>query len=290
MSVANQADGPAGLVIELWCPACGYDLRGVTSRSCPECGEAFDPDELSRSQIPWTSRARIGRLRAYWGTVLMVTLRPARLHREIARPVGYADARWFQVVTIGHVMATALVLTAVLYVAPHCLQPTLAIERAAAWVWPVVLAHMLLLCFLFAATGVHTYWFHPRSVTLRRQNRAVALAYYCCAPLAWTPLAFMLFGIGAVLDVFDWSFGSAGQEVWVAHIAATFGAAVVVLQFTLLWTLPTVLLRKAVRTGGARETVLAVALPLLWLALAVLIFVAVPAAIAFAVLAFDSLL
>lgn len=30
----------------LGCPLCGYDLRGLTSRRCPECGHAFEPDAL----------------------------------------------------------------------------------------------------------------------------------------------------------------------------------------------------------------------------------------------------
>ena len=28
---------------EMRCSQCGYDLRGLESRQCPECGEAFDP-------------------------------------------------------------------------------------------------------------------------------------------------------------------------------------------------------------------------------------------------------
>lgn len=28
-----------------WCWGCGYELRGISSRRCPECGRAFDPDD-----------------------------------------------------------------------------------------------------------------------------------------------------------------------------------------------------------------------------------------------------
>lgn len=31
------------------CPLCGYDLRGLPANRCPECGHAFDPDELRRA-------------------------------------------------------------------------------------------------------------------------------------------------------------------------------------------------------------------------------------------------
>lgn len=32
------------------CPLCGYDLRGLPENRCPECGHAFDPDELRRAK------------------------------------------------------------------------------------------------------------------------------------------------------------------------------------------------------------------------------------------------
>ena len=28
------------------CPLCDYDLRGLPANRCPECGYAFDPEEL----------------------------------------------------------------------------------------------------------------------------------------------------------------------------------------------------------------------------------------------------
>lgn len=31
---------------DLLCPTCGYCLRGLASRICPECGGAFDPEAL----------------------------------------------------------------------------------------------------------------------------------------------------------------------------------------------------------------------------------------------------
>ena len=33
------------LISEMRCSQCGYDLRGLESRQCPECGEAFDLDD-----------------------------------------------------------------------------------------------------------------------------------------------------------------------------------------------------------------------------------------------------
>lgn len=38
---------PPGLI----CPSCEYDLTGLLERRCPECGRAFDADELRRNPI-----------------------------------------------------------------------------------------------------------------------------------------------------------------------------------------------------------------------------------------------
>ena len=44
-----------------FCPDCGYDLRGISSDRCPECGHAVDPTSLAISIIPWTHRRSLGR-------------------------------------------------------------------------------------------------------------------------------------------------------------------------------------------------------------------------------------
>lgn len=33
------------------CPSCGYDLTGITSDACPECGSAIDPDRVYMSGV-----------------------------------------------------------------------------------------------------------------------------------------------------------------------------------------------------------------------------------------------
>src|SRR3954466_6785156 len=84
----------------LYCPDCNYDLRGIGEADrCPECGLAIDRDELATSRIPWVHRHRIGRFRAYWRTVWLAMVRTKSLGREVHRPVAYADAQRFRVVT-----------------------------------------------------------------------------------------------------------------------------------------------------------------------------------------------
>src|SRR5690606_33860096 len=66
------AEAPSTLP-DVFCPWCGYDLRGRVGEACPECGGRIDREELLRSQIPWSHRRTLGRIRAFWQTVWLVT-------------------------------------------------------------------------------------------------------------------------------------------------------------------------------------------------------------------------
>src|SRR4051812_12709994 len=46
--------------LDLHCPQCGYNLRGIDSDVCPECGLAIDRVAFAQSQLPWSHRRRIG--------------------------------------------------------------------------------------------------------------------------------------------------------------------------------------------------------------------------------------
>src|SRR3954452_7751839 len=86
--------------IGLFCPDCGYDLRGIASERCPECGWVIDRTLLGASAIPWVGRERIGRWRAYWRTVWMATFSNKRLAMESVRPIEWRDARRFATITM----------------------------------------------------------------------------------------------------------------------------------------------------------------------------------------------
>src|SRR5438874_13752383 len=91
---------PTDNSIDLICPECGYDLRGIQSPRCPECGAVFDRASASVGCIPWAHRRAMGIFRAYWRTVLLGSFRPTHLAEAIAAPVSFADARRFRLSTV----------------------------------------------------------------------------------------------------------------------------------------------------------------------------------------------
>ena len=267
----------------LYCPQCGYDVRAATRSECPECGQAINLDELRQSQIPWSHRAAIGRLRAYWRTVWRVTFHTHDFCAEAVRPVSYRDARRFQLVTVVIAYLSIVGFFAALWMLEVVDEDTWAplvynVGEPLTIVLAVAAAASLAL-YLLAATGVHTYWFHPRSLDVTRQNRALAMSYYACAPLALMPIVFVGWGLTAALS----NRSITGREVYELRLLI----GLMTFAFTLLllaaWWLTCIrMLAIGARRSAAAVAVFAVALPLLWALLAVFILAGIPIAIAYA--------
>lgn len=100
---------------ELYCPACGYDLRHTRDPRCPECGNPFDRTILSISRIPWVHRRELGRVRAGWRTIKLVLFSPGKLAEEVALPVSWPDAGRFRWVMVWGVALLIGSVAAVLY-------------------------------------------------------------------------------------------------------------------------------------------------------------------------------
>lgn len=75
------------------CPACGYDVRASTTGRCPECGTHVGRGSASR--LPWVHRRHQGGRRAFFATIALLILFPARFAAELTRRLDRAEARRF---------------------------------------------------------------------------------------------------------------------------------------------------------------------------------------------------
>jgi hypothetical protein len=238
----------------LFCPECDYDLRALTSARCPECGFELEALRSLESQIPWVHRRKLGRFRAYWKTVWLVTFRSRRFLQEMARPVSYSDTQSFRWITTLHAWVAS-----VIYV---CVWPYFNAYGAAdhsLWEWTLSLGCALL--WLSAWTGIPSWFFHPEWLPVERQNRAVALSYYACAPLAWTPAA-----VGLLAGVCFAAFGNDDASIIYPLSALCIGTAALTLWWFTLLRLGRGSLRRAGPVAG-----IALGVPALWLALFLLV-------------------
>ena len=286
MSSPAQSESPLPDT-ELFCPGCGYSLRGIASANCPECGLAIDRSEASVSRIPWEHRRRIGYFRAYWRTLRMPATSVAR---DVIRPVNYRDARLFQCITVLLVGLPSgalglLPLPNYMYKGLGSSLQSWPITMPAGWMidltLPIVagvglkfVVPIAVVLFLLAMTGVPSYFFHPPHLSVVQQNRAIALSYYACTPLVFLLLP-TLVAWAAVPTLYQLSWFTVNEAL--AGFAA--GATVI---FTPLIILVILLigyvrmLRSATVCTTARVIAMLVLLPLAWVSLAALTLVALP--------------
>lgn len=246
---------------------------------------------MNRSVIPWTHRKQIGRWRAFWRTVWMAGRHPSQLARDAARPVNYRDAQKFRwlVVVVGTIplAAAALVLRAslgdaagnvssdIVYSAVRGLPATRlpiwadpAICIATGWlIWPA--PTLLLLLLLAGMSGAGSYFFHPPSLSVVRQNRAIALSYYAAAPLAlmFVPL---IFGAAAAGMQYNGLAERDAGFTTFAVVAIVAEACIPAILFC-CWFSTLQILKQSTHCSGTRLFSAAVGVPLIWLVLTVLI-------------------
>lgn len=187
---------------EVYCPFCDYDMRSRFDKACPECGEVVDELAMRRARVPWANRREIGRVQAAWRTFVAVTFGAKKFSRAVSQPVELVDALRFRRVVVAVLWLTIvstlglLVMFGVIDLLDEYWFEQLGV------VWRVtggVLIGLLLWAWLHACTGAHSYWFHPKRLARERQNRAVALSYYACAPLLLLPIAAMFGGAGMMV-------------------------------------------------------------------------------------------
>lgn len=181
--------------VEVFCPTCGYNLRGLTGNRCPECGSDIEAYRQRGSLLPWVYRDRIGRPRAFWKTVWLVTFNNRRFGMEMGRPVDEQHARQFRWALIAHAYLAVLATTLLAFVGgalPHDAE--------------AILFAGVMLILVFAGLTVVTilpYWgFRHRSLSLETQRRAAVMMLYSSAPLAWLPVPGLMVVLGGLCTVF----------------------------------------------------------------------------------------
>ena len=253
---------PTATALDIYCPNCGYNLRGLPSPRCPECGSAVDLTAAS-PVIPWRHRQRIGRIRAYLATLWTIIFRTGRIKNEVNAPTGYRDARRFWLITMAIAYLPCPLITLALLAAYDrstsllqiIQQNQYGIDYAAAAV------NLGVIFFLLAATSLPSYFVMGRQMTIVRQNRAIAISYYGCAAWVFAPVAVGACFLGPPREsIFFWIFG------------ASLCLAIIV-----VWYLNTLrLLRIATARRGKSALLMAVALPLAWIVLAVFLIAVFP--------------
>ena len=291
------------------CPECGYDLRGIDSDRCPECGLPIDREIVSR--IPWVHRRKIGRVKAYWRTLWMATFRTAALAEEVRRPVSIRDGQTFRWVTVllawlplgamaaGFAAQTEVEIARNMVGSQMIYGPSLgglpgplgvSVPIIYGLATPGALPAAVLLA-LVLVTGVGSYLFHPRRMPVQWQDRAVAISYFACGPLALAVVP--LLGL-ALLAAASNGVTISGRR-WVLpdptalplSMVAVGGAMLIAAGYFLV-TLR--LLRACRQIGWARATLLALALAAGWVALSVLTLLLVPWVVGYARLMIGTLM
>lgn len=262
-----------------FCPECAYNLRGLPTRRCPECGYRLDDIGDTVSKIPWVHRKERGLLRAYWSTVWQVSFRHKRFCQELVRPVDYADAQRFRCMTIAHAFAAALIaVCSIILLLPQPSSRELFVHGLVTG-WPICVLLVLYVLFLIAATGLPSYFFHPKAIPVELQNRAIAMSYYTCAVLAWLPLPAVLFAVG---------FGVRPHHLEIGEFLLTCGFLIPLGQFALWWLDLLHVASRVMPQLRRRVITIAVAVPMLWSAAAAFTFVFLPVIIVYTYLAFTS--
>ncbi|MFQ5491884.1 MAG: hypothetical protein ACE5GE_14290, partial [Phycisphaerae bacterium] len=268
----DETSTPSNPGISAFCPKCAYDLRATATDRCPECGQDLT-GLRNPTPIPWENRRQIGRLRAYFQTAWMVRAHPGRFCENVARPVSYPDAQAFRWTTIAVAYLLVLLGTILVYVFfPPPADPAMPVwhEQAYAEVWPVILLHVGLLLFLIAATGVPSYLFHPKRAPMQQQNAAVALSYYTCSPLVYCVFAVLPLVTGLYYLAMDVA----------VSVSFAWPGALVGLVIALLWWVSLVRLAgRGLPQIRGRKVVVGLCTPVLWLLVATVTLVLVPAGI-----------
>jgi hypothetical protein len=202
----------------MYCPGCGYDLRGLSSGRCPECGLSIDT--IHSGIIPWERRKGIGYFQSFARTLVTATFRPKHLARATGAPIDLRSARLFRWIVRALVFVPPASLFAFALSLHGGLRSLIIIDSingparafgpfleplflwtAGATFWPALPIGFAVSVIL--ATGI-SHLFFIKQLDPVRQNRAMAFSFYLCSPLGWIWIPCLAFAAAMVLSNSDW--------------------------------------------------------------------------------------
>ncbi len=258
---------------EVYCHECGYNLRGIDTARCPECGTDSPALQNAKPSIPWAHRESLGNVRAFLKTVVFASFGLRKLSQNVYLPIDFAESQKFRRWTIGTAMLFAIAFAIWFHVSgvSGLLSDSFFTELRE-MIWPSFVIIGLLTLYVVLATGVPSLFFDYRDVPVSLRNNAVALSYYCAAPLAWWPIPLAISVLIVLQNPIDI------PNRWLA-VALTSIAFLAPLTPIVLWCFQLFRIAKRVLRGQTgRKAWLTIGIPLLWFACAILVFVLIPLA------------
>ena len=180
MSIAIDIEPPstpATLSVGAICPQCAYDLRGLSSPRCPECGEDLAPLFLGAPLVPWERRQQLGWLWAYLLTIAAVFQGKGKFCQAVCLPVDRRSAERFRLITATlQSVWLGVLLAFLLYTVLEYNEPdTLALSL---WRWGTITIWITLSLSLYWLPGLFSHAFQANTLNSIHRERAMSLSLY----------------------------------------------------------------------------------------------------------------
>jgi hypothetical protein len=268
---------------DLLCGRCRYNLRGVKSGHCPECGIKFNRHRLLSTLLPWERRRYTGRVRSFLATTWVVCFRAPLFAAAAAHELLDPHAgRQFRRVTSLLVCLAPLVLLHLLHRAQPGAGARLDHFRDA---WRVFVSdgffvHLVAAgAVLWVTSGLALVDGAAVVVPGPLRPRARALLRYACAPLVLVlaPAVILVPVLRlerAALPTRMNDFANWVTQTWSGQVALWGGLLVVFSLMTMLRRVAVAL--RSCGAGAARARLVTLTLPVIWSVLLPLCVIGVP--------------
>jgi hypothetical protein len=180
MTFWPRPGGRAPIERDVFCPQCGYNLRGLTAGNCPECGNKFD-EWVTSPGLPWEKRELIGGVDAFVRTIMMVIFHTDQFCAQMweSMTLTPGDAKKFRRICVAIALGTGVV--GWIFLAAR------AARIGFSQVDCVSIVIGLLLWLELASSEV-TRFMRRQTMPEARLQRVIKLAEFTAAPLALAPI------------------------------------------------------------------------------------------------------